>query len=471
WMHFLRDNGFAGILADEMGLGKTLQALAFFRTCRERFAGRSEPAGSAVETPALCSLVVCPTSLVFNWVNEVKKFTPELRVFALHGAERHDLFEKIPGADLVVTSYALIRRDAEKYRDLEFDTVVLDEAQHIKNRQTQNAQAVKAIRAQHRLVLTGTPLENSVLDLWSIFDFLMPGYLGSAQDFRERYEIPISREKSVDVQARLARRLKPFLLRRLKRDVAKDLPEKLEQVSFCDLTKEQAAVYQQILEATRREVGKAVDAQGLQKSRMIILTALLRLRQVCCDLRLLKLEENDSGAQELTSDDSGKMEVFSELLEEVLDGGHRVLVFSQFVGMLTLLKEKLSREGTGFCYLDGSTKDRGAVVTQFQADPRIPVFLISLKAGGVGLNLTGADTVIHFDPWWNPAVEDQATDRAHRIGQTRVVTSYKLIARGTVEEKILALQTRKREVIKATLAGEEQLAETLTWGEIQELLQ
>jgi SNF2 family DNA or RNA helicase len=204
---------------------------------------------------------------------------------------------------------------------------------------------------------------------------------------------------------------------------------------------------------------------------MIVLTALLRLRQVCCDLRLLKLEERKTETQELTADDSGKMEVFSELLEEVLDGGHRVLVFSQFVGMLTLLKEKLATEGTEFCYLDGSTKDRGEVVGRFQSDSRIPVFLISLKAGGVGLNLTGADTVIHFDPWWNPAVEDQATDRAHRIGQTRVVTSYKLIARGTVEEKILALQTRKRDVINATLAGEEQLAESLTWEEIQELLQ
>ena len=456
WMHFLRENGFGGILADEMGLGKTLQALAFLKSVPKR---------------TLPTLVVCPTSLVFNWVNEVAKFTPELRVLALHGADRHSLFDKIPAADLVVTSYALIRRDAEKYRALEFDTVVLDEAQHIKNRQTQNAQAVKAIRAQNRLVLTGTPLENSVLDLWSIFDFLMPGYLGTAKDFRERYEIPITREKSADVQSRLARRLKPFLLRRLKRDVAKDLPEKLEQVSFCDLTEDQNAVYQQILEATRREVGNAVDAQGLQKSRMIILTALLRLRQVCCDLRLLKFEENEPDTRKLTAMESGKMEIFSELLEEVLDGGHRVLVFSQFVGMLTLLKEKLASEGTEFCYLDGSTKDRGAVVARFQSDSRIPVFLISLKAGGVGLNLTGADTVIHFDPWWNPAVEDQATDRAHRIGQTRVVTSYKLIARGTVEEKILTLQTRKREVIKATLAGEEQLAETLTWEEIQDLLQ
>ncbi|MEO7298091.1 MAG: DEAD/DEAH box helicase, partial [Verrucomicrobiota bacterium] len=455
WMHFLRANSFGGILADEMGLGKTLQALAFLKT---------------IATRSLPTLVVCPTSLVFNWVAEVKKFTPDIKVFAMQGADRHSLFDKISDTDLVVTSYALIRRDAEKYRALEFDTVILDEAQHIKNRQTQNAQAVKAIRSQHRLVLTGTPLENSVLDLWSIFDFLMPGYLGVAKDFRERYEIPITREKNVEAQARLARRLKPFLLRRLKRDVAPELPDKIEQVSFCDLNEEQASVYQQILDATRREVGNAVSANGLQKSRMIVLTALLRLRQVSCDLRLLKLEGAESADQKLTNEDSGKMETFSELLEEVLDGGHRVLVFSQFVGMLTLLKEKLARENISFCYLDGSTKDRGEVVARFQSSENIPVFLISLKAGGVGLNLTGADTVIHFDPWWNPAVEDQATDRAHRIGQRRVVTSYKLIARGTVEEKILLLQTRKRDVIKATLAGEEQLAESLTWEEIQELL-
>ncbi len=338
--------------------------------------------------------------------------------------------------------------------------MVLDEAQHIKNRQTQNAQAVKAIRAPHRLVLTGTPLENSVLDLWSIFDFLMPGYLGAAKDFRERYELPITREKNADAQARLARRLRPFLLRRLKRDVAKDLPAKLEQVSFCELTDDQRAVYRQVIEASRQEVLAAEPGSG--KSRMVVLNALLRLRQVCCDLRLLKLENADPTTA------SGKLDLFGELLEEILDGGHRVLVFSQFVSMLTLLRAALEAEGVEFGYLDGSTTDRAAVVTRFQ-QTQVPVFLISLKAGGVGLNLSGADTVIHFDPWWNPAVEDQATDRAHRIGQTRVVTSYKLIARGTVEEKILQLQSRKREIIQATLGSEEGLVAALSWADIQGL--
>jgi superfamily II DNA or RNA helicase len=444
WLNFLRENNFGGILADEMGLGKTLQTLAFLQN---------------VDGPVL---VVCPTSLVFNWVAEVKKFTPALKVLALNGSNRHQLFEEIPTSDLVITSYSLIRRDADNYRDIEFDTVVLDEAQHIKNRQTQNAQAVKSIRSRHRLVLTGTPLENSVLDLWSIFDFLMQGYLGAAQDFRERYEIPITRHRDANAQERLARRLRPFILRRLKRDVAPELPPKLEQVALCDLTEEQSAVYQQILEASRKEVFEAIDAQGLARSRMVILNALLRLRQICCDLRLLKLEN-------ASPDNSGKLEMFTELLDEAIDGGHRVLVFSQFVSMLSILKDKLKERELDFCYLDGATANRADVVNRFQQGSA-PVFLISLKAGGVGLNLAGADTVIHFDPWWNPAVEDQATDRAHRIGQTRVVTSYKLITRNTVEEKILNLQQRKREIITATLGGEEQLAEALTIEELRQLL-
>ncbi|MDB6064562.1 MAG: helicase [Pedosphaera sp.] len=470
WLNFLRRNGFGGILADEMGLGKTLQVLALMSS---RHATRSEERLAP-------TLVVCPTSLVFNWAAEAAKFTPELRVLALHGAQRSELFGRIAQNDLVVTSYALLRRDAERYRGLEFDTVVLDEAQHIKNRETQNAQAVKSIRARHRLVVTGTPLENSVLDLWSIFDFLMPGYLGTAQDFRERYELAIVRDKNVEAQARLARRLRPFMLRRLKREVAGDLPEKIEQVSFCDLNEEQQALYQQVLDASRKEIVNAVEANGMAKSRMVVLTALLRLRQICCDLRLLKMGKATGADGEDSTDaqatrvgvqsSSGKVELFGELLEEVIDGGHRVLVFSQFTSMLALLREQLTSQGIEFCYLDGATKNRAEVVDKFQNDGRIPVFLISLKAGGVGLNLTGADTVIHFDPWWNPAVEAQATDRAHRIGQQRVVTSYKLITRGTVEEKILNMQTRKRALLQGMLGGEEELAEALNWEEIQDLL-
>ncbi len=453
WLGFLRAHGFGGILADEMGLGKTLQVLAHL----------------SVHRTLRPTLVVCPTSLVFNWAAEAARWTPDLRVLTLDGPERHRRWDQIAGSHLVITSYALVRRDAERYRDLEFDTVILDEAQHIKNRQTQNAQSVKSIRSEHRLVLTGTPLENSVLDLWSIYDFLMPGYLGTAADFRERYEIPIAREKDRGSMARLAKRVRPFLLRRLKRDVAQELPAKLEQVLFCDLTGEQATVYAQVLAQTRQKVLEAAGEAGVARNRMLVLTALLRLRQICCDLRLLEAARAEGGPAE-PSAPSGKLQIFTELLDEIIDGGHRVLIFSQFTSMLHLLREELESRELPFCYLDGSTTNRASVVERFQRDASVPAFLISLKAGGVGLNLTGADTVIHFDPWWNPAVEDQATDRAHRIGQTRVVTRYQLIARGTVEEKILSLQRRKRELIAATLTDEDAFTAKLSWEEIQELL-
>ncbi|MCL4177052.1 MAG: DEAD/DEAH box helicase [Verrucomicrobia bacterium] len=479
WLRFLRENGFGGILADEMGLGKTLQVLAHLVTLADRAANDGAPDRPAPTGP---SLVVCPTSLVFNWAAEAARFTPTLRVQVLCGADRQEHFAELPNHDLAITSYALLRRDTELYRDREFDTVILDEAQHIKNRQTQNAQAVKAIRARHRLVLTGTPLENSVLDLWSIFDFLMPGYLGTAPDFRERYEWPIVRDRSQATQDRLARRLQPFLLRRLKRAVAADLPARIEQISTCELSPEQRALYQQVLAASRRELSDTASPASA-RSRMLVLTTLLRLRQICCDLRLLPAPPANRPAIPETRQPaeahprhppepptSGKLELFEELLEEVLDGGHRVLVFSQFTRMLGLLRESLSSRGLTCCYLDGSTANRAEVVDRFQSDRSIPVFLISLKAGGVGLNLTGADTVIHFDPWWNPAVEAQATDRAHRIGQKNVVTSYKLITRGTVEEKILNLQTRKRGLLEGVLGDDESLVSALSWEELQALL-
>ncbi|MBM3882441.1 MAG: DEAD/DEAH box helicase [Verrucomicrobia bacterium] len=496
WLQFLRANGFSGVLADDMGLGKTVQVLAFFASltpARSAPPTEAAPASSALGAP---HFVVCPTSLVFHWAAEAQRWAPWLRVLILHGPQRHTAFAQIPAHDLVLSTYALVRRDAENYRPFEFDTLVLDEAQHIKNRQTQNALAVKAIRARHRLVLTGTPIENSVLDLWSIFDFLMPGYLGSATDFRERYEVPIAREHDAAALDRLGRRLRPFMLRRLKREVASELPEKIEQVSYCELNDDQRALYQQVLEATRRELLDAGPDQPPPGRKLVVLTALLRLRQICCDPRLLPLESDSGAAAQDPSparapypattpprpdqtpplalatpaSGSGKLDLFLELLEEVLDGGHRVLVFSQFTRMLALLREHLSAQGVAFCYLDGATQDRAAAIGQFQQNAAIPVFLISLKAGGVGLNLVGADTVIHFDPWWNPAVEAQATDRAHRIGQKRVVTSYKLITRGTVEEKILSLQSRKRALHQGLLGGEEHLVDRLSWDEILDLL-
>ena len=453
WLEFLRGAELGGILADEMGLGKTLQVLALLQSHRR------SSSSSASRAPAL---VICPTSLVFNWVNESRRFTPDLRILPVQGSQRKEQFSKIANQDIVVTSYALIRRDLAHYQAHTFDAVILDEAQHIKNRQTQNAMAVKSLKGQFRMVLTGTPMENSVLDLWSIFDFLMPGYLGSAGDFRDRYEIPIVREKSQETMARLGRRLRPFVLRRTKREVAPELPEKLEQTVRCPLSSEQREVYSQVMDVSRRDLLTGV-AERSGPSRMKVLSALLRLRQICCDLRLLKLPE---APREV----SGKMAALEELLEQALDGDHRVLVFSQFVSMLHLIREQLETRGIDFCYLDGSTIDRGAEVARFQTT-NIPVFLISLKAGGVGLNLTGADTVIHFDPWWNPAIEDQATGRAHRIGQTQVVNSYKLITENTIEEKILHLQERKREIIDGTLGNEAQFSESLSWDDFQSLFE
>jgi superfamily II DNA or RNA helicase len=445
WLTRLAANNLGGILADEMGLGKTVQTLAFLRA--------HQGAGPA--------LVVCPTSLVTNWENEARKFTPELKTLVLEGADRAARFKSITDADIVITSYALLRRDIETLREINFATAVLDEAQHIKNPETQNAQAAYALRAPHRFVLTGTPMENSVRDLWSIMNFALPGYLGNRADFRERYELPIARGTAPDVQRRLSRRLQPFLLRRRKRDVAKDLPEKIEQVVLSSLTSQQRAVYDALLREIQQGLGSSGKNVNAGAQHMKMLTGLLRLRQVCCDLRLVGIDKEETSA---------KLDLLDELLEEAIDGEHRVLVFSQFVSMLHLIRERLEKLEIPFCYLDGSTKQRQEIVDRFQSDAAIPVFLISLKAGGVGLNLSAADTVIHFDPWWNPAVEAQATDRAHRIGQTRVVTAYKLITRDTVEEKILKLQEKKRAAIDAAIDSEEPLMTGLSTEELEELL-
>ena len=455
WLRFLEQNGFAGILADEMGLGKTLQTLIWLGLPRVREEAKGKPA-----------LIVCPTSLVENWCEEVTKFTPHLKILAISGSTRHERWTEVDGADLVVTSYALLRRDIEQYVAREFSCAVLDEAQHIKNRSTQNAIAAKRVRAHHRLVLTGTPMENSVSDLWSIMDFLMPGYMGSHETFKANYEMPIAHGEQVgeQAQARLRRKLHPFLLRRLKREVATDLPPKIERLAHCTLSQDQQTVYKELLEASRRRVFDMVMKQGFQKSRMEILKTLLRLRQVCCHLDLLKLEGLEA------KQPSAKMDLFFELINEALDGGHRVLVFSQFTSMLAILKRELEQRQVHYCYLDGATQERLKVVHEFNTNRTIPVFLISLKAGGTGLNLTGADIVIHYDPWWNPAVEDQATDRAYRIGQKRTVYSMKLITKGTVEEKVLELQKRKKAIIDATLETDEQVMGTMTWDDVQELL-
>jgi len=454
WLRRLEQCGFAGILADDMGLGKTLQTLAWLSMPRCHPDARGRP-----------SLVVCPTSLIENWAQEAARFTPSLRVRVVAGAARHSEWTHLDEHDLLITSYALLRRDIEHWRNIRLAAVVLDEAQHIKNRATRNAIAAKGLQAYQRLVLTGTPMENSVADLWSIMDFLMPGYLGSAELFRRRYEVPVQQggETAEEALVRLRRKLRPFLLRRLKRDVARELPPRIERTATCSLTPDQARVYAELEQRSRERIRSLIAEHGIEAARMEILRTLLRLRQVCCHLELLRLPQTSFEAP------SAKLDLLFELLDEACDGGHRVLVFSQFVSMLAIIRRELDRRGWRYCYLDGATVNRLEVVHQFNRDRTIPVFLISLKAGGTGLNLVGADTVILYDPWWNPAVEDQAIDRAHRIGQTRHVYSVRLIARGTIEERVQNLQRRKQELIRAAVqAGGG--AERLSWEDLRELL-
>ncbi|GAB4170381.1 MAG: hypothetical protein Fur0032_09230 [Terrimicrobiaceae bacterium] len=441
WMLERARRGLGGLLADEMGLGKTIQALALVEAL-----------------PGPC-LVVCPSSLVWNWAREAARFLPGLGTVAIDGAGRDKALAAVPGCRLAVTSYALLRRDIEKYEGLNFSAVILDEAQHIKNPGSQNAKAACRLKAGARFILTGTPVENSLRDLWSLFEFLAPGYLGSREDFRSRYEDPLGAGAGESIRRRLRSRVGPFVLRRLKKDILTELPEKIEQVVEVELSDGQKATYAQLLRVARDQVDALRKSGGGGATRMRALTALLRLRQACCDLRLLGAPEGHSS----------KLEALREILQGAVDGGHRALVFSQFTSMLDLIGQSLEEDGIRFVRLDGSTKDRQGVVREFQEGRDVPVFLISLKAGGVGLNLTTADTVIHFDPWWNPAVEDQATDRAHRIGQDRVVTSIKLVCRDTVEERVLGLQARKRELLDGVL-DEEAAAARLTPDDLAELV-
>ncbi|MCR5415149.1 MAG: DEAD/DEAH box helicase [Kiritimatiellae bacterium] len=438
WMKFLERAGLSGLLADEMGLGKTLQTLTWL---------------SLPQKPKLPNLIVCPTSLVRNWEAEAHKFTPKMKVLVISGPDRANLFPAMDSADLVVTSYALLQRDFEDaYFGRDFGAVVLDEAQHIKNRTTKNAKAVKLLRSERRLVLTGTPVENSVADVWSIFDFLMPDYLGDYESFKLGYEQPIADGGSAaeDALSRLKRKLHPFILRRVKKSVAKDLPDKIIKVSYCPMDEDSQREYNEALQKTRRQAGDLMRAKGFSKSKFELLALLMKLRQVAS---------------------LGKLPAFMEQLASAIEGGHKILVFSQFVKMLQIIAAELQEEGIPFCYLDGSTKDRLGECNRFNRDPKIPVFLISLMAGGTGLNLTGADMVIHYDPWWNPAVEDQATDRAHRIGQKKKVYVMKMIASGSVEEKVLALQRRKQAVIAATVGTTDAaVMEKLTVDDLNALL-
>ena len=450
WLVFLHELNSGGILADDMGLGKTIQAIALLLWAKSKYKRK-------------LNLVVAPTSVVPNWEREIGKFAPGLKTVVWQGPNRSQRAPELEKADVMITSYALLRRDEELLQALDLRYVILDEAQHIKNPMSQTARSAKKLSSERRLALTGTPIENRLSELWSIFDFVSPGLLGQLKTFEERIARPIDRG-DMETAQRLRATIKPFVMRRLKSDVAADLPDKIEQEMIVPLAEEQAKLYKQVLGQVRKSVLSEVEKKGVSKAQIQILAALTRLRQVACDPRLMKLPDTDFDA-----DDSGKLGALREIIDEAVDGNHRVLVFSQFVEMLNHIRAALDTDGVQYEYLDGSTKDRIERVDRFNEDASVPVFLISLKAGGTGLNLTGADTVVHFDPWWNPAVEDQATDRAHRIGQTKNVNVYKLIAAGTVEEKILELSAKKRALVSNVLSTEGSPLKGLTKADVENL--
>jgi superfamily II DNA or RNA helicase len=462
WLWFLHEIGSGGVLADDMGLGKTVQTLALLLAVKSADEKAPTMEGKKPGEKRFKTLIVAPTSVVYNWLREMDKFAPSLKHELWHGAERKERQDELEDADVVVTSYALLRRDEELLSKIGWRYVILDEAQNIKNPLSITARAAKRLKSDRRLALTGTPIENRLSEIWSIFDFVSPGLLGPLDKFEERYSRPIDAGDPKAAQ-RLRATIHPFILRRTKAEVAKDLPEKIESDQLCEMTGEQASLYGAVLREVRAQVMGEVEKQGMARAHIQILAGLTRLRQAACDPRLLGLP------REFKDEDSGKLVALRELIQTSVEGGHKVLVFSQFVSMLTLIRRALDEDRVAYEYLDGSTKDRQEHVDNFQSDDGPPVFLISLKAGGSGLNLTAADTVIHFDPWWNPAVEDQATDRAHRIGQTKVVTTYKLIAQGTIEEKILELGGKKRELVGAVLSEDVGGAKKLTKSDLEDL--
>lgn len=434
WLQFLARHDLHGLLADDMGLGKTLQTIAHLTAEVE--------SGRADGRP---SLVVAPTSVTTNWKNELRKFAPGLRVLMLTGPRRHRYYESLTDADVVITSYPLLQRDADTLADRAFHTVVLDEAQWIKNPGTRAAKAAFALKARHRLALSGTPMENHLGELWSLFRFLMPGLLGSADEFRRFYRSPIEKSGDTRRQQALNRRVGPLILRRTKDKVAADLPPRTEVEHAIELLPAQADLYESVRATLDARVQEAIASQGLDRARILVLDAMLKLRQICCHPALLETSAAMGAG-------SAKLDHLIGMLLELIPAGRRVLVFSQFTSMLARIAERLEEEGVEYLELTGATKDRESLVRRFQ-EGHVPVFLISLKAGGAGLNLTAADTVIHYDPWWNPAVESQASDRAHRIGQTRPVFIHRLICQGTIEEKMRELKARKAGLVDALLAG------------------
>lgn len=473
WIAFLEKFNFGGCLADCMGLGKTVQVLAWLEMRRQlrinakeaQANGSTEPdekkkSSRKASSSISPSLVVVPKSLVFNWKLEAAKFAPKLRVLDHTGHERGNLSEQLKNYDLILTTYGTLRNDAIEFKDIQFDYIILDEAQAIKNADTASSKAARLLKGNHRLALSGTPIENHLGELWSLFDFLNPGMLGSASVFKMTGNA--ARNPDDEMRKLLAQSLRPFILRRTKEQVAKDLPPKLEQTLFCELEPPQRKLYDELRDHYRNSLLGRIDSEGIGKSKILILEALLRLRQAACHPGLINPERS--------KDPSAKLDMLLPQLLEVIDEGHKVLVFSQFTSFLSILKGYLDTEGVIYEYLDGRTRDRQGRVERFQTDPDCKLFLISLKAGGLGLNLTAAEYVFLLDPWWNPAVEAQAIDRAHRIGQTEKVFAYRLIAKGTVEEKVMELQNTKRDLADAIINADNSLIRSLGRDDLELLL-
>ncbi len=450
WLERLRTMFLNGILADDMGLGKTLQAIVALSQLLKVRKGHA--------------LIVCPTSLLYNWKEEFAKFNPKLKVMVVDGVptNRKKLIEQIEKYDVLITSYTLLQKDIESYRANQFAYVFLDEAQHIKNRGTRNAKSVKLVNADHRVILSGTPIENSLDELWSLFDFLMPGFLGTYDRFVEKYVRTSGKELTKNLEY-LRKKVSPFIMRRMKADVLKDLPPVSEIVYHCQLSEVQMELYRSYAQSARDELVKLVERDGFDRVQIHVLATLTRLKQICCHPAIFAKEKAELG-------DSSKYDLLLELLQTLIEGGHKTVIFSQYTRMLQIMRHDFEERGIRFVYLDGSSKNRLDVVKQFNEDATISVFLVSLKAGGTGLNLVGADTVIHYDMWWNPAVESQATDRVHRIGQKNSVSAYKLITLGTIEEKIAEMQNKKKGLVKKIVSCDDEAIAKLTWEDVLELL-
>ncbi|HKZ00557.1 MAG TPA: DEAD/DEAH box helicase, partial [Rhabdochlamydiaceae bacterium] len=450
WLERLRVMYLNGILADDMGLGKTLQAIVALTQYQKKL--------------DKIALIVCPTSLLYNWKEEFAKFNPKMKVLVVDGvpSQRRKMIEEMHSSDVVITSYTLLQKDIDSYKENSFSYVILDEAQHIKNRGTRNARSVKMVQAENRLILSGTPIENSLEELWSLFDFLMPGFLGTFDRFVEKYVRVSGKELTKNIEY-LRKKVAPFILRRMKSDVLDDLPPISENVYHCQLSDVQQELYRSYAESARDELVKLVERDGFDRVQIHVLATLTRLKQICCHPAIFAKEKAESG-------DSAKYEMLLELLQTLVEGGHKTVIFSQYTRMLQIMREDFEGRGIRFAYLDGSSKNRLETVKMFNEDATIPVFLVSLKAGGTGLNLVGADTVIHYDMWWNPAVESQATDRVHRMGQKNSVSAYKLITLGTIEEKIAEMQKKKKGLVKKVVSCDDEAIAKLTWEDVLELL-